>query len=83
MFSGCSNLSTVTMLALGSEITSNLARVKGWLYQAGTDATSRTLKIQDKAAYDALEAKADYLPANWRKGSAGTTVLNASNNPIE
>ena len=83
MFSGCSNLSTVTMLALGSEITSNLARVKGWLYQAGTDATSRTLKIQDKAAYEALKANTNYLPAQWQKGYEGTTVLNASNNPIE
>ena len=83
MFSGCSNLSTVTMLALGSEITSNLARVKGWLYQAGTDATSRTLKIQDKAAYEALKANINYLPAQWQKDTAGTTVQNASGNAIE
>ena len=83
MFAGCSNLSTVTMLALGSEITSNSARVKGWLYQAGTDATSRTLKIQDKAAYEALKANINYLPAQWQKDTAGTTVQNASGNAIE
>ena len=83
MFAGCSNLSTVTMLALGSEITSNSARVEGWLYKAGTETTSRTLKIQDKAAYEALKANINYLPAQWQKDTAGTTVQNASGNAIE
>ena len=83
MFAGCSKLSSVTMLALGSEITSNSARVEGWLYKAGTETTSRTLKIQDKAAYEALKANINYLPAQWQKDTAGTTVQNASGNAIE
>ena len=85
MFFGCSKLSSVTMLAPKSEITSKSYCVANWLYNAGTDpsVTSRTLKVQDKGAYEALKANTDYLPAIWQKGSGGATVLNASNNPIE
>ena len=83
MFFGCSKLSSVTMLAPKSEITSKSYCVANWLYNAGTDATSRTLKIQDKAAYEALKANINYLPAQWQKDTAGTTVQNASGNAIE
>ena len=85
MFYGCTNLSSVTMLAPNDQITTAENCCFNWLYNAGTDpsVTSRTLKVQDKGAYEALKANTDYLPAIWKKGSAGTTVLNASNNPIE
>ena len=85
MFYGCTNLSSVTMLAPNDQITTAENCCYNWLYNAGTDpsVTSRTLKIQDKAAYEALKANTDYLPAIWQKGYEGTTVLNASNNPIE
>ena len=85
MFYGCTNLSSVTMLAPNDQITTAENCCFNWLYNAGTDpsVTSRTLKVQDKAAYEALKANTDYLPAIWQKGSAGATVLNASNNPIE
>ena len=85
MFNGCTNLSSVTMLASSDQITSKQSCCDSWLNNAGTDpsVTSRTLKVQDKGAYDALEAKADYLPTQWQKGSGGTTVKDASNNPIE
>ena len=81
MFLGCTKLSTVTMLAPSDKITSIFAYMD-WLYDAGTDASSRTLKVQDAAAYSALEATG-YLPAIWKKGAANTTVLNKDNGKIE
>ena len=80
MFKDCTNLTSVTMLAPSDQISTN--RLIYWLEGAGTNAASRTLKVKDEAAYNAL-VKKSYLPANWKKGSEGTTVLNASNNPIE
>ena len=81
MFNGCTNLSSVTMLAPSNQILGD--RFTKWLLNAGTGATSRTLIVKDKEAYEALKANTNYLPTQWQKGSAGTTVLNASNNPIE
>ena len=88
MFSGCLRLSTVKMLALSDQITSKLDCFKYWLEQAGTEAETRTLIVNDAAAYNALSANNlannyDYLPPYWRKGSGGATVKDASNNPIE
>ena len=85
MFYGCTKLSTVTMLALDSEFTSKLDCVYDWLDDAGTDAsvTSRTLKVQDAAAYNALISNTFYLPAIWQKGAANTTVLNKDGGEIE
>ena len=83
MFNNCKKLSTVTMLALDSEITSKSHCVTDWLYEAGTDASSRTLKVQDEAAYTALEGTTDYLPDLWKKGAEGTTVLDKDNGKIE
>ena len=83
MFAGCKKLSSVTMSAPSDQITGTSNCCINWLKDAGTGATSRTLKVQDKGAYEALKANTDYLPAIWQKGSGGTTVLNASNNPIE
>ena len=90
MFSGCLRLSTVKMLALSDQITSKLDCFKYWLEQAGTEAETRTLIVNDAAAYNALLANNlannyDYLPVNWRKDVVGNTVIvkDASNNPIE
>ena len=82
MFNNCKKLSTVTMLAIESEITSKSYCVTAWLKNAGTDASSRTLKVQDAAAYSALEGTGD-LPDIWKKGAANTTVLNKDNGEIE
>ena len=80
MFNNCKKLSTVTMLALESEITSKSYCVTDWLYEAGTDASSRTLKVQDEAAYSALESN---LPDIWCKGTVGTTVKKEDNTEIK
>ena len=84
MFSGCTKLSSVKMMAPNDQIKNATNTSKYWLDDAGTDqsVTSRTLIVKDKDAYDALVEKS-YLPAIWKKDSEGTTVLNASNNPIE
>ena len=73
MFRGCTNLSSVTMLAPSNQITSAYNCCYSWLEGAGTSATSRTLILKDKAAYNALENN-NYLPAIWKKGAEGTTV---------
>ena len=78
MFSYCKKLSTVTMLGLESEITSKSACVTDWLYDAGTDASSRTLKVRDEATYNALVNKG-WLPEIWKKGTENTTVLYENN----
>ena len=81
MFEGCTKLSSVTMLASSKEITSKYYCVTTWLNNAGTDpGITRTLKIQDKAAYDELVSK-NYLPANWQIGS-NCTVLDKDGNAI-
>ena len=65
MFKGCKKLSSVTMLAPSDQIKNNFNCCLYWLYDAGTDAniTSRTLKVQDRDAYDALVTKG--LPNIW------------------
>ena len=81
MFRGCTKLSTVTMLAPGDKISEATDCCYDWLYNAGTDETvsSRTLKIQDKAAYDVLKNQSN-LPAKWQIGNC--TVLNKDGNAI-
>ena len=67
MFSDCTKLSTVTMLALDSEITSKSDCVYNWLGNAGTDKNvTRKLIVKDEAAYNAL-VNTKYLPDNWKK----------------
>ena len=83
MFYGCTKLSTVTMLALDPEITSKLDCVYDWLDDAGTDASSRTLKVQDAVAYNALISNTYYLPNNWKIGYTNTTVLNKDGGVIK
>ena len=83
MFSNCPKLSSVTMLAPKSEIETKNDCVLNWLYNAEPDAsvTSRTLKVQDEAAYNALVDKG-YLPDIWQKGATGTTVVDKNNAEI-
>ena len=83
MFYNCTNLSSVTMLAPSKAITlSGLSYLDNWLNNAGTDQSvqNRTLKVQDKAAYEALKANASYLPTNWQIGKC--TVLDKDGNVI-
>lgn len=81
MFYNCTNLSSVTMLAPSKAITLS-DRLDYWLNNAGTDPSvkNRTLKVQDKAAYEALKANASYLPTNWQIGKC--TVLDKDGNVI-
>lgn len=84
MFSRCLRLSTVKMLALSDQITSKLDCFKYWLEQAGTEAVTRTLIVNDAAAYNALLANNlannyDYFPAHWRNNCK---VLDKDNNKI-
>ena len=79
MFEGCTKLSTVTMLALDSEITSKSDCVYNWLGNAGTDKNvTRKLIVKDEAAYNAL-VNTKYLPDNWKKGQC--TVENYTPKP--
>ena len=82
MFQGCTKLSTVTMLAPSDQISKASNCCYNWLDNAGTSATSRTLKVMDADAYTALEGNGD-LPDNWKKGAENTTVLNEDNGKIE
>ena len=81
MFEGCEKLSTVTMLAPSDKISEATNCYYNWLLNAGTSATSRTLKVMDADAYTALEDNGD-LPDIWKKDAAGTTVLNKDNGEI-
>lgn len=79
MFYGCTKLSTVTMLAPGDKISEATDCCTWLLDNAGTDPNiTRTLKVQDKAAYDALKKD---LPTIWQIGS-NCTVLDKDGNAI-
>ena len=82
MFQGCTKLSTVTMLAPSDKISEASNCCYNWLDNAGTSATSRTLKVMDVDAYNALVTK-DRLPEIWKIGAANTTVKNKDNGKIE
>ena len=84
MFKNCTNLSSVTMLAPSKEITLSGSYLDYWLNNAGTDPSvkNRTLKVQDKAAYEALKANARYLPTNWQIGD-NCTVQDENDTAIE
>ena len=73
MFKGCTNLSSVTMMASSDQIKNTFNCCGNWLDGAGTGVTSRTLKVKNEEAYKALVNKS-YLPGEWQKGVAGTTV---------
>lgn len=78
MFKDCKNLSSVKLL-----IPSDQIGVTDGVYfcfsGAGTAATSRTLTVKDKAAYDVM-IKHYYYPDLWKIGQC--TVLDESGNKI-
>ena len=78
MFYGCRKLMSLTLLVPKNSISNYPYDISNWLKDAGTDATSRTLKVKDKAAYDALVAKK--LDENWKIGKC--TVLDENGNAI-
>ena len=82
MFSSCAKLSSVALLMPNDEIEKNVPYgLQNWLgNNTGTSATTRTLVVKDKAAYDALKSKS-YLPSQWQIGSS-CTVLDESGSPI-
>ena len=71
MFNGCTALSSVTMLATDVSASGCLYY---WLYDAGTDAASRTLTLENDDVYYAISANSMYLPDNWKSGAENTTV---------
>ena len=72
------------MLAPSDQISQATYCCYDWLYNAGTDENvNRILIVLDEAAYNVLENKTKYLPDNWKKGTAGTTVLNKDNTEIK
>lgn len=56
-----------------------------WLDGAGTSAATRTLKVKNADAYNALAKNKYYLPSNskWIKGTSGTTVKDENNIDIQ
>ncbi|WP_457820170.1 hypothetical protein, partial [Staphylococcus aureus] len=63
-------VSSATMLAPSNQILKKC--IRDWLIEAGTkEGITRTLIVKDEAAYNAL---VDYLPDDWKKDAAGTTV---------
>ena len=80
MFEDCTKLSTVTMLAPSGQIT-NYNACYYWLEGAGTEASSRKLKVQDAEAYNACNMY-HYLPDNWKKSDTKTIVVDKNNEII-
>lgn len=78
MFADCKKLSSVKLL-IPSDQMSVSDGVGFCLDKAGTAATSRTLTVKDKAAYDAM-IKDYYYPVLWKIGQC--TVLDELGNPI-
>ena len=78
MFNGCTNLKSVTMLA--TNVSANDCLYK-WLKNAGTSATSRTLKVNGKEEYDKIKAtissweNISNLPDIWQAGANNTKIL--------
>lgn len=79
MLVNCPKLSSVTLLTPSDQMNAESALGR-WLENSGTSATTRTLVVKDKAAYDALKSKS-YLPSQWQIGSS-CTVLDESGSPI-
>lgn len=77
MFFSCWRLNSVVMLAANSEILGKNSAVSDWLCDSGRFA-SRTLKVKDKTAYDALVDKG--LDENWKIGNC--IVLDENGNEI-
>ena len=91
MFFGCTKLKEVTMLATDVNATDCLS---AWLEDAGTYATSRTLKVENKDAYNTIVNTTYYdyvsatnisvLPDKWKAGTTttGATILDANDTDI-
>ena len=84
MFNGCEKLSSVTMLAPSDQIKKTSQSFNSWLNGAGTSAATRTLKVKNADAYNALAKNTYYLPSNskWIKGTSGTIVKDENNKDI-
>ena len=76
MFAFCTKLQSVTMLATNVSASYCL---DDWLYEAGTGASERTLKVASQTAYDAIKSN---LPANWQAGATGAKILDKDGNDI-
>ena len=72
MFSSCTKLSKVKMLA--TDVTAD-GCFDDWLFNAGTEASSRTLILYNSSVYDELINRA-YLFDNWRDGQATIQYTN-------
>ena len=79
MLVNCPKLSSVTLLTPSDQMNAESALGR-WLENSGTSATTRTLVVKDKAAYDALNSNS-YLPSQWQIGSS-CTVLDENGSPI-
>lgn len=79
MFESCEKLSSVKLLIPSDQMKASYG-VDFCLYKAGTAATSRTLIVKDKAAYDEM-IDDYYYPDLWKIGQC--TVLDESGNKIK
>ena len=79
MFESCEKLSSVKLLIPSDQMKASYG-VDFCLYKAGTAATSRTLTVKDKAAYDEM-IDDYYYPDLWKIGQC--TVLDESGNKIK
>lgn len=79
MFESCEKLSSVKLLIPSDQMKAYYG-VDFCLYKAGTAATSRTLTVKDKAAYDEM-IDDYYYPDLWKIGQC--TVLDESGNKIK
>lgn len=70
IFTGCTNLSEVKMLATDISASSCLLE---WLLDAGTGATTRTLTVANSQAYSDIES---WLPNQWKSGQATIQYAN-------
>lgn len=73
MFNRCSKLSEITMLA--TNISAQFC-VDNWLYEAGTDASSRTLTLANQDIYYELADVLRWIPDNWKEGQATIKYTN-------
>ena len=73
MFNGCTKLESVTMLA--TDVSADLCLNK-WLFNAGTDAASRTLTLENDDVYYTISASSNYLPDIWKRGQATINYKN-------
>ena len=84
MFYGCTILNSVTMLATD---VSAFECLTNWVFDAGTGAQSRTLKLKNETVYNTIKEttsslyRTPILPDLWKSGTNGATVIYEDNNP--